>query len=118
MEVQDIKTLQDQVEDILKSDPATRNSDKALTIALWEKFYPQFIMPNERGAVIRIERIMDLPSQDGIKRVRAHLQNDLKKYAPTDWKVAKERGWYEEAWKEALGYPGRQKTFDFVAKVA
>ena len=102
--VSDIKTLKKQVAATLEKYPQTRNSDKKLTIYLWLEFYPQFVRKNDRQMYIPIDYIMDLPSQDGIKRVRAHIQNTEKRLLPTSLEVALERGWLEDDWKKAMGY--------------
>lgn len=106
--MEQLDTLKKQVEYVLKNFPEARNSDKRLTIELWSVFYTQFIHHLNLGlrnaAVIPLECIMDLPSQDSIKRIRAYIQNYEKKHIPTDIDVAKERGWLESDWKKALGY--------------
>lgn len=102
----EVLTLKKQVEFILEFYPETRNSDKLLTIKVWKNFYGQFVIDKsvEEYSYIYLKNIMELPSQDGIKRVRAHIQNTEKRFLPTDIDVAKERGWREEDWKRALGY--------------
>jgi hypothetical protein len=101
----EIKTLKKQVENILGNFPEARNSDKYLTITVWRTFYRKFISnPDELCAKLYLNDIMNLPSQDGIKRIRAHIQNTEKRFLPTDIDIAKERGWREEDWKKALGY--------------
>lgn len=78
-----------------------RNSDIALTIAIWQKWYSVGTNPD---SVIHIYRLFDLPREDNVKRVRAVLQNVESKYLPTSWEVAKKRGIEREKWEEALGY--------------
>ncbi len=112
---QEIKTIKDRVEFVLKSVPESRNSDKRLTILVWEAFYGDLIHeqvdarigemgPRTGRKLIDLENLMDLPSQDGIKRIRAHFQNTLKLYPPTSPEVAQERGWREDDWMGAMGY--------------
>lgn len=103
--VQEIKTVKAMVERVLEEIPSTRNSDKELTIQLWQIFFSEHIF-YERGekACIRLESIWDLPSQDSIKRVRAEIQNVEKRLIPTDPEVAEARGWLMDDWKKALGY--------------
>lgn len=101
----EIKNLKDQVEHILEHYPESRNYDRRLTIELWKMFYPE-MTPN---GCIDLEDIMELPSQDGIKRLRATIQNDERRYPPTDQKIAEERGWLEDEWKKALGYAVKEK---------
>lgn len=106
MNEQEIRTLTKQVEFIMQEIPKTRDSDKLLTIEVWQRFYPQWI----RNGLVPLMNIMDLPSQDGIKRVRANIQNVEHRLPPTSWKVAEARHWLIEDWQSALGYlPQRKK---------
>ena len=98
--MRNLKLLKDQVEYALETVPATRDSDKHLTWAVWGSFYG---IPES----ITWDIFKDLPTEDNIKRIRAHIQNTLKRYLPTTWAVAQARGWSEKAWRELLGYqPG------------
>ena len=106
-----IRALKDKVEFVLENYPESRNSDKLLTVILWKEFYPQYInrvtidnISKFSERVIKLSDILFLPSQDGIKRVRAHIQNHQRRYPPTSSKVAKERGWQEHIWRQTLGY--------------
>ena len=92
-----LEKLNEQVEAVLQDYHETRNSDIALTIRIWQKFYGV-------EESIRTDDLFSLPSQDNIKRVRAKIQNEEKRLLPTDWAVAKRRGWLEQEWKKALGY--------------
>lgn len=78
-----------------------RNSDIALTIAIWQQWYSVGTNPD---SVIHLYRLFDLPREDNVKRVRAVLQNVEGKYLPTSWEVARKRGIEREKWEEALGY--------------
>ena len=94
-----ILNLKSKVECILEVFPETRNCDKKLAVKVWEQYYPQFIRTGANGQKgIWLEDIIKLPSQDGIKRIRAILQNDENKYLPTTQKVARNRGISEEKW--------------------
>lgn len=105
MNTEEIKTLKSKVEFILEKHPESRNSDKVLTILLWKEFCIDYIRVDDRGRDwLYLDNIMELPSQDGIKRVRADIQNVDKRFLPTSLEVAKERGWLEIEWKKALGY--------------
>ena len=107
-----IKTLKDQVEYILEKIPETRNSDKRLTIELWKRFTDKIGLDNK----VNVEDIMELPSQDGIKRVRCVIQNDEGRLLPTRLDVVKKRGQNEREWRIALGYSvedvGQQTMFE------
>lgn len=100
----EIITLKARVEYLLKEFPETRNSDVLLTIKIWKMFY---------GAkdMMTLEHLYDLPSQDGIKRVRAYFQNTLRIYPPTIKEIALKRHWLESDWKIALGYNIQQELF-------
>lgn len=102
---EEIKQLTKKVRYCLKEFPETRNSDERLTIVLWSKFHPDLLDRSFMGrAVVPIENVMKLPSQDKIKRIRANIQNKHKLYPPTIWEVAEQRDWAQAAWKEVLGY--------------
>lgn len=105
MSYQEIKNLKREVEEILRDQPDTRNSDITLTLAVWRKFFPHYIIKVEGGEYIMLDKLFQLPREDHIKRVRASLQNDEGKYPPTDWKVAKARDWEQDEWRVAMGFP-------------
>lgn len=91
-------SLYAKVEQVLKEEPDTRNSDVALMISVWTRFY------GVGQSHVALEKLYDLPQQPDIKRIRARIQNDEKRYVPTSWGVAKVRKWKEREWKRALGY--------------
>lgn len=104
-----LKTLKGQVELILASDEASRNSDITLTIGVWKRFYPEKVRLMDGGVVeyVALQDLFDLPHESEIGRVRRVFQNDLYQYVPTDEAVAKARRINEEKWREALGYAPR-----------
>ena len=94
------------VESTLKENPSyrgieARNSDVALTIIIWQRW---FNVGTNDDSTVHLYRLFDLPREDNVKRWRAKFQNDFNQYLPTDWKVAKQRGIEREKWEEALGY--------------
>lgn len=95
-----MNTLKKQVEFVLKNYPETRNSDITLMIKLWEVFHHVV-------GTVQISRLYDLPREDNIKRIRATFQNKLGLYVPTEWEIAKRRGFLEEQWRGFLGYQNR-----------
>lgn len=101
-----LRTLKGQVEYTLKTLPATRNSDIALTISVWQYFYPSLVQDGK----VALDNLFDLPREDSVKRIRAKFQNEMNLYLPTDEKVALARGFKEEEWRELLGYQGHQDT--------
>ena len=104
MNYQEVKTLKQQVYYCLERWPDTRNSDITLMIQVWITFYPNQTIGGECSAV-RFCELYDLPREDNVKRVRAHLQNDKHLFPPTLWEVARQRGYQEDEWRTALGYP-------------
>lgn len=97
-----VPKLKQMVETILDENPSyhnveARNSDIALTILIWKRWY-------DVGAVVVLSRLFDLPREDNVKRVRAVFQNTEHKYLPTDPSILVKRGIEEAYWFEALGY--------------
>lgn len=101
--------LRDMVEDRLRNDEQTRNSDIKLTISVWIKYYPNYVLDTSQGekSGIFLDALFELPREDNIKRIRAKIQNEEKKYLPTDPEVRKKRNISEEAWYDYLGYARR-----------
>ena len=105
-----IKNLKAKVLAVLESNPETRNSDIALTIELWRRYYPNTILIGTSGVEgVRLKDLYDLPREDNVKRVRAQIQNVEHLYLPTSWEVAKQRKINEDRLREAMGYPPRDK---------
>ena len=100
-----IKNLKKEVEYCLEKYPQARNSDIYLTLAIWTVYYKDRLVYDENNKpMVRLEDLYDLPREDNVKRVRATIQNDDKKYPPTSLAVAKKRKWKEQEWRDALGY--------------
>jgi hypothetical protein len=101
-----MKTLKEQVEYCLENKPKTRNSDKLL----WESICYQFYYLGNKLPFNNLRDfhnfIMEAPSQDAVKRVRAQF-NQEGKYWPTEKEVAIARGINERAWLIELGYAVR-----------
>lgn len=49
--------------------------------------------------MVELGKIMELPREDNIKRIRAKIQNEEHKYLPTTLEVARQRKINEEDWK-------------------
>lgn len=94
---QNILKLKEQTEYILNKYKASRNCDKALTWMVWNTFY------NVTDSVSYL-KFLSVPSQSNITRYRAHFQNQLYLYVPTDELIAKHRHLNIEKWRQALGY--------------
>lgn len=112
-----IKTLKGMVESVLADTPETRNSDIALTIAIWRRFFPSLVRQEKHHdgrtyslgeEYVRVKDLFELPREDNVKRVRAMFQNEKKLYLPTSWEVAKGRGLEEDEWRVAMGYPTKE----------
>ncbi len=100
--------LKTMVQKVLEDNPETRNSDIALTIEIWKRYYPEKTIGGECSAV-RFSELYDLPREDNIKRYRAEY-NSKGEYLPTDIKVAVARGINEDVWRRKLGYPMSKYT--------
>jgi hypothetical protein len=91
--------LKNQILNILREIPETRNSDITLSIELWKRYHPEYIKKNNTGELgIWLKDLYNLPSQDNVKRIRALVQNEEGKFLPTSWEVAKQRKIKEEEW--------------------
>lgn len=98
--------LKSQVEFLLRTKPETRNSDITLMIEVWQTYYSSYLKKGSTGEVgVWLKDLYDLPREDNIKRIRAHFQNDLNLYLPSDEKVAIQRRINEDKWREFMGYP-------------
>jgi len=84
--------------------PETRNSDLELTRKIWGEYYGHYLDWINDTTVIPLKNLNLVPTQDSIKRIRAMIQNDEKRFLPTDWRIAKKRGWEEIEWRKELGY--------------
>ena len=92
-----INTIRNQVERVLIENPKTRDDDKLLTVAVWQKFY---LDPGR--SFVYLHEIHDLPSHDAIKRIRAKIQNVERRLVPTSPEVAKSRRMAETVWENAM----------------
>lgn len=101
-----VPRLKKMVEYVLDENPKyrnveARNSDIVLTIIIWQRWYNVSEKPD---GVVHLYRLLDLPREDNVKRVRAVLQNVEHKYLPTDPNILIKRGIEQEYWEQALGY--------------
>lgn len=100
-----IESLTKQVENCLERNEQTRNSDIALTIMLWQEYYPNHIGV-EKGtgfAYVKLETLFALPNVAEIGRIRRKFQ-EMGKYPPTDENVAKQRRILEKEWRRQMMY--------------
>jgi len=104
-----IPTLKAMVEKVLTDMPVTRNSDIALTIEIWKRYYPnKLIMSNDR-LYVDTASLFELPREDNVKRIRAQFNADGK-YYPTVLEIVKKRSLNEQIWRAELGYRETSKT--------
>ena len=105
MSLQKIKNLKNAIEYVLEHNPATRNDDAYLTVMVIKSYFPEEIIKNEKDGRFFISyEITRIIREDHVKRIRAKIQNEERRFLPTDPMVAKKRGWAEEEWRKALGY--------------
>ena len=110
-------TLKKQIEYILENYPETRNDDIDLTIKVWQHFPPlnedtgrnvKIIYSDKTNKYyIALDDLHWLQREDHIKRIRAKIQNNEKRFLPTNPKVAEFRKKYgrgEKLWRNQLGY--------------
>lgn len=97
------KYLKEKIEECLEKYPETRNSDVALTNAIWLEYYKEWLFPAPDGnAAIRLSDLHELPNQDDVKRFRAKIQNEERRFLPTDPDVIEKRRLNQQAWYIAM----------------
>lgn len=96
--------LKKQIEHCLKEMPITRNSDIALTIELWKKFYSKRLVLRQADQkyYVELSQLFELPREDNIKRIRAIIQNEEFRFLPTVESVAKQRKINMLKWREFI----------------
>ena len=102
--VSNLKTLKAKIEHCLREDESCRNSDIRLTNLIWWTFYQDKLKVEDEEVYVKLIDLYNLPSQDDIKRIRAHFQNKLKVFLPTDENVRRKRKIKEEDYRKFLGY--------------
>lgn len=98
------KTLVKQVQSILRDIPQARNSDITLMTELWRRYYPEYIFTESDIDCIALVNLFNLPREDNIKRIRAKIQNEERRFLPTEPMVFVERAKLSREWKKFLGY--------------
>ncbi len=98
------RTLVQQVEFILSTIPESRNSDITLTTEIWKRYHQGSMIKTEVGEAVLLRDLFDLPREDNVKRVRAKIQNEERRYLPTDEKIFQERAKLSKEWRAFLGY--------------
>lgn len=92
-----------------------RDNDLVLMLYIWRDFYPSRTFRDAAGkAYYYALDIKDsLPREDHIKRIRAKIQNEEKKWLPTSWIVAKKRKIAEADWREYIAKEGQPQQQSF-----
>lgn len=97
MALNDIKKLNDLVEQVLADDEESRNDDKRLTFKVMSQ-----ILTGDKKAKFLTLRMLDLrklPAFSAITRCRAKIQNVDHKYLPTREGIREKRRINEQAWQ-------------------
>ncbi len=97
-----MNNLKDKVKHCLSKSPHTRNSDVALTLAVWLEFYSQKFTVIDNSHLIDVKYLFELPREDHISRIRRIIQNNDGMYLPTSLKVVKARKINETKWEDYM----------------
>lgn len=107
--------LKREIENILFAYADSRDDDLRLTMYIWREFYPKLARRDAQNNLYFLARdIVDsLPREDHIKRIRAKIQNEEKRFLPTSWVVAKKRRIAQDSWEEWIlkEKENKQKSF-------
>jgi len=87
--------VRNRVERLLEEDERTRNDDLWLIYKIWRQ---------ESKVFIPFEDFQTLTSAETVRRMRAFIQNEEKKFLPTDPKVRIKRRINEESWRTWLRF--------------
>ena len=90
------------VKQVLAESHYARNSDLALAVIIWKKYYSEHIFQYNGMNSIQLESLKTLPLFDTISRARRMIQNDEGLYLPTNIEVVKARRINEELWRNAI----------------
>lgn len=92
--------LRTQIIAILRQYPQSRNSDQWLTLKLWCVYFPSRIKEDaQKKKFVYLRDVLDLPREDHVKRIRAIIQNEEKRFLPTTLEVARQRQISEMEWR-------------------
>lgn len=93
------KTLKEIIRECLSEKEECRNSDKILMVEVFRKI----LIAKYGTPDLDYIKLLALPPQSSIKRIRALIQNDEGLFIPTDEKTAHMRRWNNELWKDKTG---------------
>lgn len=100
-----IKNLKLMVENSLRDDIDSRNSDIRLTNYIWLKYYSDSIQLTDKNEYyVKLSNLYYLPKQDDVGRWRQKFQNEKGIYLPTDPEVRKQRRMKEIEIRKELGF--------------
>jgi hypothetical protein len=99
--------VREMVEEVLRNEAETRNSDILLLVAIWRRYFPEML--TGEGQFLNLKNLKELPQQASVKRERARFNSEAK-YYPTNWEIAKRRGIKEDEWRKDLGYKTKHAT--------
>ena len=105
--IQEIKNIENLVNEILREDIRARNDDKYLTFRVLQQ-----ILTGERSSELlsmSLNDIKKLPAFETVKRVRAKIQNKEKLFLPSSAAVRHRRRIREEDFRAWAS--GKQKYF-------
>lgn len=94
------KSLADKVEYCLYHFPNARNEDAILLYTVANEFYPNIFKENED----MLKAFNTLPKPTQIARARREVikKHKNKKYLPSEWSIAKKRGYTPNEWKKFM----------------
>ncbi len=95
--------LREEVEEILRDFPKSRDSDINLLLLIWTQYYSHKIKNIDGRYYVALKDLHDLPREDHVKRYRAKF-NELGLYLSKDPGIIKKRKQQEKQWLNNLGY--------------
>lgn len=95
-----MKTAKERINFLLRTIPATRNSDSMLYTKYINIFCP-WALSNDRKYVL-LSAIPTIPSQADLQRIRAIIQNIEGKYPPTSFMIARKRKMKRTEWEKII----------------
>jgi hypothetical protein len=91
-----------QILEVLEAFPETRNCDILLLTTIWKMYHKNYLNYDMSGYSLPLSNLSKIPSGSDVVRLRAKIQNSLRKFLPTNERVAKQRKWNMEIWRELM----------------
>ena len=101
--------LKEKVLYVLERNPETRNDDAILTFTIIATYLPDEVIIKDNKYFISTYALKRV-REDNVKRIRATIQNEDKKFLPTLESVRRQRKINEEDWRKSLGYNPELRT--------